>query len=572
MKKTLTTKSNMDQAKKALENLYALGVKDFVVCPGGRNAPFVELLEKNKSDDIAVHWGFEERSASFFALGLAMKNHQPVAVFTTSGTAFVETTSALLEAHYLGLPLIVVSADRPAYQWGSGAPQTMVQKDFLKSHLGPSADINFKIKDVSLPLHINCSFVEPLLDQKIEEWSFESKTRNINANSLSIKKSGTDRSIKDNLHKGKLDLSLKLNPYKYRFLDYSKNNLNKFLKKQKLSKDIKTLFIFSGLDVDYKKTIKTELKGLNADLYFESTGEIFGLENQINSTMISKSDVLKSYDLVIRVGGIPTHRFWRDIENEKFNKVLHFSNLPLPGLSFGKVHPLKSFIGFLRDFKSLSTSKNMTVVENSVVKSGGKSVVKSVGKSMSKSVVQTLANSSDSSTKISSDDIELTHEQMFFKSLKTLDKETVFYIGNSLPIRNWDLTKTKHFEHVYANRGLNGIDGQLSTALGLALKYQSQPQKVFAVLGDLTALYDLSAPWYWKQNKSKLNFCLVVVNNSGGQIFSKMFNNRYFLNEHNLNFKSFAKMWGLSYLQLNSHSEFESLKKFPDIVELKIKK
>lgn len=530
MKKTLLPKTNIDQAKHVLDKLYVLGVRDFVVCPGGRNAPFVELLEKNKSKDISVHWGFEERSASFFALGLTMKNHQPVAVFTTSGTAFVETTSALLEAHYLGLPLIVVSSDRPEYQWGSGAPQTMIQKDFLKSHLGASVDYKFKLNQISLPLHINCSFDEPLLDQVVLDWTFDLKSEYFNSfgtKSLSSKKfksNNNQLSLKD------FHISAKLNPYKYKFLKYSKNNLSRFFKTNK--NKIKTLFIFSGLETEFKEHLKSQIKSLKADLYFEATGEVVGLENQIHSQQISKADVLNNYQLVVRVGGIPTHRIWRDFEIKKFKNIIHFSNLPLPGLSFGKVHHLKDFDNFLKDLKKIPTAKHIE------------------------------------SVKIP----ELSDEQSFFKSLKTLDQKSVFYVGNSLPIRHWDTTKHVHFEHVYANRGLNGIDGQISTALGLALKYNFTKQKTFAVLGDLTSLYDLSAPWYWKQNKSKLNFCLVIINNSGGQIFSKMFESKSFLNEHSISFKSFAEMWGLSYLQIKSGQDFENLKQYPDIIEFKAQK
>lgn len=530
MKKIISTKTNIDQAKHVLDKLYVLGVRDFVVCPGGRNAPFVQLLEKNKSKDISVHWGFEERSASFFALGLTMKHHQPVAVFTTSGTAFVETTSAILEAHYLGLPLIVVSSDRPEFQWGSGAPQTMIQKDFLKSHLGPSVDHKFKLNQISLPLHINCSFDEPLLDQAVINWTFDLNIESLKSFGIKTSNFKDLKSKNNTLNLKDLPLSTKLNPYRYKFFKYSKNSLSHFLKTKK--NKIKTLFIFSGLEVEFKEHIKSQLKTIEADLYFEATGEIAGLENQIHSQQISKIDVLNNYQLVVRVGGIPTHRIWRDFEIKKFKNILHFSNLPLPGLSFGQVHALKDFEGFLKDFKKLPTAKYIDSVHIP----------------------------------------DLSAEQSFFKSLKTIDKKSVFYIGNSLPIRHWDTTKHIHFEHVYANRGLNGIDGQLSTALGLALKYSLKNQKTFAVLGDLTSLYDLSAPWYWKQNKSKLNFCLVIINNSGGQIFSKMFDSKSFLNEHNIRFKSFAEMWGLSYLQIESGQDFENLKEYPDIIEFKVQK
>ena len=167
--------TNIKKAQTLLSHLYIQGMREFVICPGGRNAPFVEALEKLKDQDIEIHYGFEERSSAFFALGRAKRrsfqktkdqnSNSFVGVFTTSGTAFVETTSALLESYYSNLPLIVVSADRPQRLWGTGAPQTMHQKDLLIHNIGPT----LSPKDLDLitnhkPFHINCEFDEPILD------------------------------------------------------------------------------------------------------------------------------------------------------------------------------------------------------------------------------------------------------------------------------------------------------------------------------------------------------------------------------------------------------------------------
>jgi 2-succinyl-5-enolpyruvyl-6-hydroxy-3-cyclohexene-1-carboxylate synthase len=118
------------------------------------------------------------------------------------------------------------------------------------------------------------------------------------------------------------------------------------------------------------------------------------------------------------------------------------------------------------------------------------------------------------------------------------------YLGNSLPIREWDLaavSQCKKFE-VWGSRGLNGIDGQLSTFLGFARSENSN----WAVLGDLTALYDLPGPWILSQLQS-LNMNLVIINNGGGKIFSKMFPYSEFQNQHQLRFRSWAEFWKLDY-------------------------
>ena len=94
---------------------------------------------------------------------------------------------------------------------------------------------------------------------------------------------------------------------------------------------------------------------------------------------------------------------------------------------------------------------------------------------------------------------------------------------------------------MFASRGLNGIDGQLSTFLGLCQPDRSN----WAILGDPTTLYDLSGPWPLAQMPNDLDMNLVVFNNSGGKIFDRMFGTVRFQNIHNLSFEHWAAMWGL---------------------------
>ena len=116
---------------------------------------------------------------------------------------------------------------------------------------------------------------------------------------------------------------------------------------------------------------------------------------------------------------------------------------------------------------------------------------------------------------------------------ENLAPEARIFLGNSLPVREWDLAAVyddKHFD-IHSSRGLNGIDGQISTFLGWATKARSN----IGVFGDLTALYDLSAPWILRQAPD-LDLKIVLINNRGGQIFDRMFGNPWFINAHDLSF------------------------------------
>jgi 2-succinyl-5-enolpyruvyl-6-hydroxy-3-cyclohexene-1-carboxylate synthase len=118
-----------------------------------------------------------------------------------------------------------------------------------------------------------------------------------------------------------------------------------------------------------------------------------------------------------------------------------------------------------------------------------------------------------------------------------------------LPIREWDLA-VDHQAHplrVFGNRGANGIDGQLSTFLGWANGEATN----WAVVGDLTALYDLSALWVTGQLPSA-QWRIVIINNQGGQIFKRMFKKDIFLNAHQIQFQAWAQMWGWDYILTSS--------------------
>jgi len=105
------------------------GVVDAVVCPGSRSTPMAVALAA--SPEITVHVRLDERSAGFFAIGLAAATARAVVVLTTSGTAAAELHPSVVEAHHHGVPLIVCTADRPPELQGVGAPQTIDQRSLF---------------------------------------------------------------------------------------------------------------------------------------------------------------------------------------------------------------------------------------------------------------------------------------------------------------------------------------------------------------------------------------------------------------------------------------------------------
>src|SRR6202042_2885120 len=106
-----------------------LGVTDAVICPGSRSTPLAVSLAQG----LRAHVRLDERSAAFYALGLAMASGRPTVICVTSGTAAAELHPAVVEAHHARIPLIVCTADRPPELHDIGAPQTIEQSGLYGS-------------------------------------------------------------------------------------------------------------------------------------------------------------------------------------------------------------------------------------------------------------------------------------------------------------------------------------------------------------------------------------------------------------------------------------------------------
>ena len=158
------------------------GVTDAVLAPGSRSTPMALALAVDSR--IRLHVFLDERSAGFFALGIALRTGNPAPVLTTSGTAAAELHAAVIESHHAGVPLIAVTADRPPEAQGVGAPQTIDQDDLfgrvLRWRAGPgvpeaaAADGWRSLASRTVaeargfggrpgPVHLNLAFREPLV-------------------------------------------------------------------------------------------------------------------------------------------------------------------------------------------------------------------------------------------------------------------------------------------------------------------------------------------------------------------------------------------------------------------------
>jgi 2-succinyl-5-enolpyruvyl-6-hydroxy-3-cyclohexene-1-carboxylate synthase len=227
------------------------------------------------------------------------------------------------------------------------------------------------------------------------------------------------------------------------------------------------------------------------------------------------------FDAVLRVGGVPTLRLWRDLEARLPDvAVCSVDRTPFPGLTRGR--------HITAEPGALLGAATPAPIADAAWRDG------------------LLAH--DRARQANLDALWTSHpraEPAMVRGVSALvPVGSVVYLGNSLPIREWDLAALRNGGAwtVGVSRGANGIDGQLSTFFGMC----APGREHWALVGDLTALYDLGAPWILRRLASG-PIRIVVVNNGGGQIFRRLFPYPEVRNEHAVTFGRWAEMWDLAY-------------------------
>lgn len=485
---------NIQLSEKVIRVLAQQGVEDILLCAGARNSPLVVCLEKARN--VSIYNFFEERSAGFFALSLAQRKNKPVAIVTTSGTAVAELIPAAVEATYSGTPLIFVTADRPRDYRGTGAPQAIDQVGIFFKYVETCKDIEFLDEDLDLsmwtrsaPIQINVCFNEPLIDGDISTLDFALET--------------------------------KIQP-----------TFASFESKQNIVLE-QPVVIATGLTIEQARLVAPQLAILGAPIYAEATSNLRN-DLSLQNLFLKSGDavVRKIFEKgfcksVLRIGGVPTLRFWRDLE-EIFREVpvTSVSDLEWTGLA----RPSRQLVGL----------KNITKV-----KANWTEDLRSNAFQLDQNRYNELCELLKKYPK---------SEASLISNLSQPVEGKAFYIGNSLPIREWDLVCP--FQRGpslnMANRGANGIDGQVSSFLGMAkgetANSEASMAECWAMVGDLTAMYDLSGLWASKF-LSDTQLRLVVINNSGGMIFKNMFGKEIFLNQHEHEFSKWAAMWSWGYFK-----------------------
>lgn len=472
------------------------GVGEYVVCAGARNAALLEALARAESAGLVRVWRhFEERSAGFFALGRTMETSQPCAVITTSGTAVAELLPAIIEAHYQARPLVAITADRPEAFRSTGAPQTIEQPGIFGSHAWQGS---FEDWDGKQPLHLNAEFDE----------EFEPGEENFARFTL-----GGFAPKKDRLDVAALARWLREEHFKG------------------------IVVMVGGLEPDEREDVYHFCRDLGVPVVAEATS---GLREALEGLSIHDADrVLKAHPpgKVLRLGEVPSGRFWRDLENLPQVSVWSVCRNGLPGLAR----------------------------ESNVLRGTLSRVIPALGTiELADDALDYLPGASSRANRI--DELLEIYPDSEPALLRTLSHYASIgggiFLGNSMPIREWNLFSqwARPVPSVRANRGANGIDGQVSTWLG----WSADVSETWAIVGDLTALYDLAAPFVLEQINCE-GRVLVVINNGGGKIFERLPRLQsmspraaeWMTNPQTADLSGFATLWNMDHVRVRTVDDFD---------------
>lgn len=499
---------NRSLAQATLQVLIDQGVTEFVVCPGARNAPLLEWLAASPS--LRCRYFSDERAAAFFALGRCKASARPVAVITSSGTAAAELLPAAIEAHYSQLPLVLITADRPHRFRHSGAPQSIIQPGLYGSYVEQACDWSAPedVKPLQIqgqPVHLNICLEEP---QPL----------------------GPLPALHSAPHAQHLSEQL-----------WGRVCLEEVARAESFFAQCeRPLLVLGELAPALSEQLPELLGMLPGYIYAEAQSNLGSA--QLGARVLHSGErVLQqrpfAFDGVLRIGGIPTTRLWRDLEQElETVPVLSATCSAYPGLGRATQPPIS-----LASLKAAIQGLLLPVHTDSDVMATDAQHHQHLQGMLSQHPRSELA---------------------LMQALRErIPVGVQVFLGNSQPIRHWDQIAAGDARHqVFSNRGANGIDGLISTGLGLA----ADGEETWIIVGDLSALYDLQALW---AVDADWLLRIVVINNQGGRIFEPMFPQPDFINRHGFNFRGWAQMFQLEYQRVQ-HPEDIALKPCAQVIEL----
>ena len=513
--------------------LEAHGITKVVLCPGSRNAPLVHTL--------STHPGFtcyamtDERSAGYFAIGLALNGGHPAAVCCTSGTALLNLHPAVAEAYYQNIPLGVISADRPAAWSGQMAGQTLPQPGVFQTLVKKSVNLpeiqteedewycNRLVNEALLetnhhgkgPVHINIPISEPLFQftaESLPEVRVITRYQGLNV---------YDRDYND--------LIERLNRYQKRMVIVGQMNLI-YLFEKRHTKLLYKHFVWLTEHIGNQTVPGIPVKNFDAALYAmpeEKTGQM-------------------TPELLITYGG--------HVVSKRLKKYL-------------RQHPPKEHWHVSADGEVVDLYGSLTTV----IEMDPFEFLEKIAPLLDNRVPEYPRVWENYCKTIPEPEFGYSEMSAIGALIKALPESCALHLANSSVIRYAQLYQVPSTIEVCCNRGTSGIEGSLSTAVG----YAAGSDKLnFIAIGDLSFFYDMNALW---NINVRPNLRILLLNNGGGEIFHTLpgldmsgTSHKYITAVHKTSAKGWAEERGFLYQRVENEEQLaEAMKTFtqPEAME-----
>ncbi len=525
-----------------VDALIASGLRHVCLAPGSRHTALVLALARHR-DEIDLYSHLDERSAAFFALGLALGSNEPAAVVCTSGSAAANFYPAIIEAHQSRVPLIVLTADRPHELRASGANQTIDQiklygnfvDSFVNAPLPTANPPAVALRHLSTlaarafntcrrqrgVVHINFPFRKPF-EPGADDAEAMAVTRPVTTKFVKARakyESGLAALLTD---------ELRARPG---IIYFGHGSCRSEAERAAITPWAERLSAITGYPIFAEFT--SNMRG----------GKTIGAYESIAD---SQADPFSQAEVLIRFGAPPLAKNMKDF--------VHGNHL--------RYHIYCSRAGeWADDSHSITHQLTVNPAKVSADEWDGWSI-----RSPQDQWSRHWRLAERTAWRVIADQIntgEYFDGAVLHDVVDLMPAEGALFVGNSLPVRHLDqfgLARTKPV-FAYANRGASGIDGNVSTALGIGAARRGRP--LVAVLGDITLYHDLNG--LLATRRCRVPATIVLLNNNGGGIFHRLparefepHFSQYFITAHGLDFAHAAALYGLQYIRADDRSAFRA--------------
>ena len=494
-----------------------------VLSPGSRNAPFAIAFDAHPDiKTLVVH---DERCAAFIALGIAQETNKPVALCCTSGSACLNYYPAIAEAYYRNIPLLILTADRPAEWINQGDGQTIVQREVFKNH--------------TLAYH------------ELDESSFELST-------------DIDQALQNSLNhlharrKGPVHINIGLNEPLYQLSPtlafepyYPTHEQSQTMPPDFSVLNGKKIMILVGQmtpNPQFEEALTLYAQNSNVCVLVENTSNV---QNQQFNACIDRSlnglDLkLPDYhpDVLISFGGaIVSKRIKAFLR--AYKPQIHWRVAP----DFPDMNTFRTSLQYfdIPETIFMMALERQSTPLNQLNYQGKWKAVDYIAKDR-----QALFETSPEI---------LTDYDVFARFFQQLQGPGVLHLGNSSVVRYAQLFDPIDGIRYESNRGTSGIDGSVSTAVGAAF---ASPKKThWLICGDISTIYDSNA--FWTQPFPK-NLKVLVIQNNGGGIFQiipgpaqSALRSHYFEATHQVSPAQILRGFGFEVMECTSKKELDKV-------------